>query len=795
VIIDKRSGSYGPLLLWRSASTLVVYMSSNGSSWDMVNGNIITTPILNSALLVNHWYHIAIYRVSGVIYGSVNGTVSVLNASNNSAPNNNAGNWYLGTETNGSTNPFTGYMSNLRFTIGSGVYTSSNFTPPTSQLTANTNTKLLTLQYHKGENNSRIIDNSNSKSVALRNGNVSQGSFSPFSPAGWSAYFDGTGDYLSFPSNAIFGFGTGDFTIEFWAFPVVVTSPRCFFYDGITTDPSATIQLSTDSNGFLILYVQGAIRIQHTGTPVITNAWHHIAVSRVSGNTRMYLDGTQVGSTYADTNSYVTAPVIIMHNYNLSGGSIGYMSNLRVIKGTGLYSGNTITVPTSSLTAVANTVLLTLQDNYFRDNSTANNGIGFSVPRYGDTKIQPFNPFRNSGAYTPSIHGGSAYFDGSGDSINITNSPQLTLSGDHSIEFWMYPDGPQARYSCPWFYTSSGTYYFSIPSDSGGSMSLLVGPYSGSAWPVQITIPAADYTQSLNNWSHIVVTRSSTAFRVFINGVLKGYATSSQAIGAQTSTFNIGWAGSDPFTYYKGWMSNFRIVNGSIPSTYQTANTTVGTRVFNPLTEPPSYQANTVLQVDFTNGAIVDLTARNVYETVGAVLVSNTRSKFGIGSVSFPGALSAYLKTPSNPSLDFGTGDFTVETWVNFNTVASDQGLFGGSTTNAWEIRWRTSTGLNLGRLNTAFDSTWAWSPSANVWYHVAVTRNGANTRAFINGTQIGSTSTNSNTYNAGALFYIGLTDTSNNPLNGYMDDIRITKGVARYTSNFTPPDAPFLAR
>jgi hypothetical protein len=182
-------------------------------------------------------------------------------------------------------------------------------------------------------------------------------------------------------------------------------------------------------------------------------------------------------------------------------------------------------------------------------------------------------------------------------------------------------------------------------------------------------------------------------------------------------------------------------------------------------------------------------------ETAGTVTISNVQSKFGIGSTSFPGALTAYLKTPTNPNLNFGTGDFTVECWVYFNSVASDQGLFGGSTTNAWEIRWRTSTGLNLGRLNTAFDSTFAWSPSATTWYHVAVTRSGTSVRGFVNGSQIGTTSTNSNTYDSGTLFYIGITDTSNNAFNGYLDDIRITKGYARYTSAFTAPTSAHLTK
>jgi hypothetical protein len=282
---------------------------------------------------------------------------------------------------------------------------------------------------------------------------------------------------------------------------------------------------------------------------------------------------------------------------------------------------------------------------------------------------------------------------------------------------------------------------------------------------------------------------------VFYNGVLVGYGTTSQSIAAQTTAFSLGWDLTNATTYYKGWLSGFRVINGSVPTAYQTASTTTGTTIFTPPTAVPAFEANTAMVMNFTNGGIVDATSRNVYETVGNAIISNVQSKFGVGSISFPGALTAYLKAPTNPSLDFGTGDFTVECWVYFNSVASDQGLFGGSTTNAWEIRWRTSTGLNLGRLNTAFDSTFAWSPSATTWYHVAVTRSGTSVRGFVNGSQIGSTSTNSNTYNSGTLFYIGITDTSNNAFNGYLDDIRITKGFARYTANFTAPTTTFLTR
>jgi hypothetical protein len=379
----------------------------------------------------------------------------------------------------------------------------------------------------------------------------------------------------------------------------------------------------------------------------------------------------------------------------------------------------------------------------------------------------------------------------------------MTLgTNDHCIELWMYPNGAQNQYTSVWYYSvgsasgATNTYYFSIGSDSGGGISVLGGPLSG-VWAVTLGgLGSTEYNAILNTWTHVVLTRRGSAYRLFLNGVLKAYTTYAGSIIAQGGSFSIGWDGANATTYYKGWISNFKVINGSIPTAYQTSSTTTGTTIFTPPTSVPAFEANTAMAMNFTNGGIIDATGRNNFETIGAnVTISNVASKWGGSSISFPGALTSYLVTPTNSLLDFGTGDFTVECWVYFNSVASDQGLFGGSSTGAWEIRWRTSTGLNLGRLNTAFDSTFAWSPSAATWYHVAVTRSGTSVRGFVDGTQIGSTSTNSNTYNSGTLFYIGITDTSNNPLNGYLDDVRITKGYARYTANFTAPTSPFLTK
>jgi hypothetical protein len=81
-----------------------------------------------------------------------------------------------------------------------------------------------------------------------------------------------------------------------------------------------------------------------------------------------------------------------------------------------------------------------------------------------------------------------------------------------------------------------------------------------------------------------------------------------------------------------------------------------------------------------------------------------------------------------------------------------------------------------------------------NTWTHVAWTRSGSSNRLFINGTQVGSTTTDATNYTSTASF-IGASQSGTLPFAGYIDDLRITKGYARYTSNFTPPSSAFKDR
>ena len=191
--------------------------------------------------------------------------------------------------------------------------------------------------------------------------------------ANGSVYFDGRDDITALQvaiggSNADFTFGTGDFTIEFWM-KHGATGSYDLLYDArrSSTDIAPMLYLVS---GKIKYYTDGNDKITGT-TDISHDSWHHIALCRSSGSTKLFLNGVQEGSTYSDSNSYVAKlnrPVIGGEGPNFANNPFGgFLSNLRVVKGTALYTSN-FTPPTQVLKAIDGTVLLCCQDS---DNPTA----------------------------------------------------------------------------------------------------------------------------------------------------------------------------------------------------------------------------------------------------------------------------------------------------------------------------------------------------------------------------------------------------------------------------------------
>ena len=170
-----------------------------------------------------------------------------------------------------------------------------------------------------------------------------------------SLSLDGTGDHATVSSQPDFGFGTGDFTLEFWIYRNNNTLTEGFL-DFKTSNPQVTPNIYAVGTT-LYYFTDGSVRIAGTAALPLASTWYHVAVSRVSGNTKMFVNGAQVGSTYVDANDYITTSLVIGNNYLYTAGTNGYIDEIRITKGLGRYSSG-FTAPTSAFTSDNNTVLL-----------------------------------------------------------------------------------------------------------------------------------------------------------------------------------------------------------------------------------------------------------------------------------------------------------------------------------------------------------------------------------------------------------------------------------------------------
>lgn len=215
--------------------------------------------------------------------------------------------------------------------------------------------------------------------------------------------------------------------------------------------------------------------------------------------------------------------------------------------------------------------------------------------------------------------------------------------------------------------------------------------------------------------------------------------------------------------------------------------------------DPYAANVSLLLKGDGTNNStnIFDSSANNLSITRnGDTKISTAQSKFGGSSIYFDGA-SDYLTTQDNAMLQFGTGDFTVEGWIYINSLNSTgaSGIFqispfgiNASATNSVALHLFGNNTWSIYTKNTYYlSSTNKWS--LNTWHHFAYVRNSGNTKLYVDGIAIIATDDNTN-YTGQQLGIGAVYDKDTYEFYGYIDDFRITKGVARYTATFTPPGA-----
>ena len=646
-----------------------------------------------------------------------------------------------------------------------------------------------------GAQNNTFLDSSTNNFTITRNGNTTQGTFSPFSlPDGqWSNYFDGSGDSLSAPANTAFDFGTGDFTIEAWVYITGNSPPdnvnrryASIFNVNSTGTPNLGFSITGNSTttGTGLEIFNGSTGVSVAGT-INQNTWNHVAVSKAGSSVYFWLNGAQLGSTQTTSGNWGSSSGAALIGRTAASGFtfdlLGYISNLRIVKGTAVYTSN-FTPPTTPLTAITNTSLLTCQSNRFVDKSTNN----FAITRNGDVSVRPFGPFNPPSEYNGAVNGGSGYFDGSGDYLSVPDDNSLDFSGDFIVEWWMYRVGTIAGGTFPCllqkgaYQSSTGSWQFVAISSND-----LFFQYGNPNTNI-----AAGKTIA-GEWCHIAITRSGNSLRTFNNGVLQTTATVTNDL-TNAAILSIG-ADNTGTSGFNAYVSNLRIVKG----------TALYTSNFTPPTAPLTAITNTSLLLNFTNAGIIDSTGKNVLETVGNAQIDTAVSKFGSGSMEFDGT-GDYAVLPYNPDLLFASGNFTIEGWVYRVSAANADAICGIWTVSTSTASYLLTFGngdvtrLRFGSSNgstTTFVESSTGAVPANQWVHFAIVRNGNTLLMFADGVQVYSASFTTTLNNTTTGFTIASVSGGGNDPNIFIDDLRITKGVARYTANFTPPARAFEDR
>ena len=766
----------------------------NGSSW---------TEVASSAGTWNTdtWYHIAAVRNGSDISIYRDGVSLATNSSNPSLPEADGSTLQIGMPYD-QTGTWNGYIDDIRITKGLAVYTGA-FTAPTAALTttwsastgiaANDDASKVVLLIHGDNSKNRpaggIVDSSTPSSIKFDQSNDRVNLTTP------------AGD-LSFT----------DFTVEFWYRP----SDNTHAHQGIIGEQSngywIAIEYSHDGDKKFGVWMGGTagswniLNDENTGNAISDHDWHHYALVRSGTTGYWFQDGTQ-------TDTWTLATTALHHSANVHLGESmidgtdrmlgGYLQNVRV-SNTARYTSSFTPDRNTKHTADANTKILIHGDSFTDSSSNGyavvSDGAVLNRPHAitvsGDAKLSDYrSPGTVTGAtwdtgnnevyQTGLVKGrGTMNFDGTNDYVNLMAESVITGTGNFTVSCWASWGGSSTRQI--WNQRASG--------DPNPSTGLLVNQATGN---IRFETYTSDYQQYINSTStnlnsnalnHIVCVRDgTTSIKLYVNGVLEGSHSAGSAVTLTAVPFDIG-RNTSGSNYFPGFVDEFAMWDEALS---QSEITTL---------------YNNAIPYAATN--IQSSNLKGYWRNDGVAVWSDrsTRTSFGTSAIYFDG--NDDLEFAHNSGIEFGADPFTIEMNIRLDSGFANEPFMSvhGGTMADRMFNWERY-GSNFSFYAYTSDNTGgvsfidaAWTPNANQWYHIAVVRNGADVRFYIDGTQFGST------YNIGSAsmadggypLKIGTsTNTSNSEyahFTGYMDGIRISKGVARYTTRFTKPSEPFVS-
>ena len=383
----------------------------------------------------------------------------------------------------------------------------------------------------------------------------------------------------------------------------------------------------------------------------------------------------------------------------------------------------------------------------------------------------------------------SLYLNGSSklSTIDVDNDFNFG-NGDFAIDCWIYPteltsyngictQRSNASSNKSWLFSSNGTkLYFSYSTNGTSTTGTLTS--------------SADLT--LNVWQHVAVERVGTTVYLYINGTKDSNTLniSTNTIYNSSADVSIG-LNPGATEYFEGYIDELRVTKGI--NRYNATSFTPQTQEY----EVDSY-TKLLLHMSGNNNDV------EIYDSVNSY-----NMKFSQALSIYP-TVGNYIYADDSEDFNFGNGDFTVDFWmfanrlpnINVGTHGDYTALFSqrtGHNSNQSISFFLTSKDLDGWYLGISYDGSTeigiriAYSFSTYTWYHIAVIRNGADLNVYIDGILSNTYNISTNAlYNSTSPFKIGAASYTGgddaHTFDGYIDEFRVSKGIARWTSNFTPP-------
>ena len=616
---------------------------------------------------------------------------------------------------------------------------------------------------------------------------------------GASALFNSSSTYLTASGSQSAMAFTGAFTIEMWVYQTATPSGNGYTIAAVHNGSGWLWQLKPTYSRF---WVNSSVNARFEET-LTNNTWHHLAVVReeAAGVVKFYLNGTLKATSGTTPSTMVSNRDLYIGAYRSTSSSQnfqGYIDDFRIVDGAALYTSN-FTPPTSALGihSIDPVSLYLPFDSDVNDDSSH----GHTVTAAGSAAVS---------STQAKFGGNSLYLSGTDDYLQIDDNDVFDFgSGDWTLETWFYQNDNTGHIIAQKRNTNgtwgTGAWTLGVNTNYGVGNEI-IGRIEFFSNEFNSGSPLLEYEKGSafsSGWHHLALSRSGGNWRLFLDGSVVDSATWTGAITKnQYYPLTIGrdtYAGAGQRGYLNGYLDDFRITKGVARYTksFVPPNAAVGVKL-DGTNETNTTTDFAALYLPFTADINDDSSHGHTMTAYGNATISSTQSKFGSNAAYFDGSGDYIAITSDESALNIGTEDFTFEAYIWLNDLSGFQTIFmtKDGTTNVGHYYLRTNGSklqLQLGSISNStllqLEST--TDLTAQTWTHVAATRIGSSLKLYIDGAEVGSGTDQQGTRSlVSGDFRVGI-GRHGSPFQGYINDLRILRGYAKYRADFVPHTSP----